>query len=403
MTSLGPAPASTTAPSAPGQLASSERAAFAVRNVRAVLPDRVLDDAVVVCEQGRIAAVESGRAVPPAAIDGRRALLVPGIIDVHSDALECEVNPRPGALFPIGFALAAFEGRVRAAGVTTVFHGVRFQDNPGYDRTLEHARAVVAALRKRAAVNSPVDHRVLHRMDVRSPVALDVLVECLPDEPEALVSLEDHTPGQGQFRDLERFVAARTRERHGRTHDQATELVRERIAARQALLPHVGRNRERLAALGARRRVRLVAHDVESADELARVHAAGFSVAEFPVTLGAARAARERGMPVVMGAPNVIRRGSHSGNVSAREVIQADLCTALASDYSPPTLLAAALALAGEGVLPLPAAVALVTFGPATAAGLSDRGTLVPGARHDLLLVDDSGHWPRVRLVLPLP
>lgn len=179
--------------------------------------------------------------------------------------------------------------------------------------------------------------------------------------------------------------------------------MRERITARQALLPHVGHNRERLATLGARRRVRLVAHDVESADELAQVHAAGFSVAEFPVTLDAARAARERGMPVVMGAPNVIRGGSHSGNVSAREVIQAGLCTALASDYSPPTLLAAALALAGEGVLPLPAAVALVAFGPATAAGLSDRGTLVPGARHDLLLVDDSGHWPRVRLVLPLP
>ncbi|MHA6625433.1 alpha-D-ribose 1-methylphosphonate 5-triphosphate diphosphatase [Pseudonocardia sichuanensis] len=377
---------------------------FAVRDVRAVLPDRVLDGASVVCEGGLITSVRPGGAVPPGALDGRGALLVPGIVDVHSDALERDITPRPGTSFPIGFALAAFESRVRAAGVTTVFHGVGFQDNPGYHRSLEQARAVCAALRERRASGAtPVEHRVLHRMDVRSPDALDVLLDCLPAPgPEVpLVSCEDHTPGQGQYRDLDRFVAARMRELPGRSAEEAADLVRERIAARDALREHVGRNRSRLAALAAAGRIRLLAHDVDSPEEVRRVHAGGAAVAEFPVTLDAARAAKDAGMPVVMGAPNVIRGGSHSGNVGARELVAAGLVDALASDYSPPALLAAALGLAAERVVALPAAVALVTAGAAAVGGLRDRGRLVEGARADLLLVDDTDRWPRVRTVLP--
>lgn len=377
---------------------------FAVRSVRAVLPDRVLDDAVVVCADGVITAVQEGGPAPVGAIDGRGGILVPGIVDVHSDALERDINPRPGTSFPVDFALTSFEGRVRAAGVTTVFHGVGFQDNPGYHRSLEQARAVCAALRVRVAAGAPVDHRVLHRMDVRSPDALDVLLDCLPPPGRhaPLVSLEDHTPGQGQFRDLDRFVAGRMREQPGRAAEEAAALVRERIAARDALLEHVDRNRSRLGALAREGRIRLLAHDVESPEELDRVRAGGAAVAEFPLTLEAARAARAAGMPVVMGAPNVIRGGSHSGNVGAREVVAAGLADALASDYSPPALLAAAFGLAADGVVALPAAVRLVTSGAAATAGLDDRGRITPGARGDLVLVDDSDRWPRVRLVLPV-
>jgi alpha-D-ribose 1-methylphosphonate 5-triphosphate diphosphatase len=375
---------------------------FAVRGVRAVLPGEVLDDAVVVCEDGVITSVRAGGAAPVGALDGRGSLLLPGIVDVHSDALERDINPRPGTSFPIEFALTAFEGRVRAAGVTTVFHGVGFQDNPGYHRSLEQATAVCAALAARAGAG--VDHRVLHRMDVRSPDALDVLLGCLPEPGRGtpLVSLEDHTPGQGQFRDVDRFVAGRMREQPGRTAEEATEIVRERIAARDALLEYADRNRSRLGDLARTGAIRMLAHDVESPQELAHVRAGGAAVAEFPLTLDAARAAKDAGMPVVMGAPNVIRGGSHSGNVGAREVVDAGLADALASDYAPPTLLAAALRLATDGVVALPAAVGLVTSGAAATAGLADRGALAEGARADLVLVDDSGRWPRVRLVLPV-
>lgn len=223
-------------------------------------------------------------------------------------------------------------------------------------------------------------------MDARSPDALDVLVDCLPEVAQLvadlapLVSLEDHTPGQGQFR-----------------------KVQQRIEVRDGLLANVERNRSRLGQLAREGRIRLLMHDMESRAELEVALAYGAAVAEFPTTVEAARAAHEAGMPVVMGAPNIIRGGSHSGNVSAHEVVGAGLVDALASDYAPPTLLAAALQLALDDVLPLPAAVALITSGPARTAGLTDRGSLVVGQRADLLLVDTRDRWPHVRMVLPLP
>jgi alpha-D-ribose 1-methylphosphonate 5-triphosphate diphosphatase len=380
---------------------------FAFRDVRAVLPDRVVDGAVVVCENGVITEVKEGGAAPGGAIDGMGSLLIPGIVDVHSDALEVEVNPRPGTSFPIDFALGAFEARVRAAGVTTVFHGVGFYDTGGgrhTGRTLEQARSVCAVLRIRMESDrAGVAHHVLHRMDVRSPLAFDVLLECLPAPapgvPAPMVSVEDHTPGQGQFRDIDRFVAARAAEQPGKSREEIEKLVRERITGRDALLVNRDRNVERLADLAASARIRLLAHDVVSAEEIADVRTRGARVAEFPTTLEAARAAREAGMPVVMGAPNVLRGGSHSGNIGARDVAAAGLVDALASDYAPPALLAAAIRLADDGVLPLTEAVGLVTSGPARTAGLLDRGTIAPGQRGDLVLVDDSGRWPEVLLV----
>lgn len=379
----------------------------AVRDVRAVLADRVLDGATVVCEDGVITEVRSGGPVPEGAVDGRGALLLPGIVDVHSDALEVDINPRPGTSFPIDFALGAFEGRVRAAGVTTVFHGVGFYEygGRGVGRTLGQARAVATVVRIRAdSGRAPVTHRVLHRLDVRSASALAVLVDCLPEpRPRVaapLVSVEDHTPGQGQFRDLTRFTAARAAEQPGRTPEEAERLVQARIAERGALLANRDRNLAGLAALARDGRIRLLAHDPVTVADVVDARGRGARVAEFPTTLEAARAARELGMPVVMGAPNVLRGGSHSGNVGAREVAAAGLVDALASDYSPPTLLAAALGLASDGVLPLPAAVALITAGPAACTGLTDRGTLTEGSRADLILVDDRDRWPQVLTVL---
>jgi alpha-D-ribose 1-methylphosphonate 5-triphosphate diphosphatase len=387
----------------------TEVGTYAVRDVRAVLPDRVLDGAVVVCENGLVTEVREGGPAPAGAVDGRGALLIPGIVDVHSDALEVDVNPRPGTSFPIDFALGAFEGRVRAAGVTTVFHGIGFYDSGRHaGRTLDQARAVCALLRTRVdSDRAPVSHRILHRMDVRSPLALDVLLECLPEPaPGAaapLVSVEDHTPGQGQFRDVDRFVAARVAEQPASKREEIERTVQERIATREALLANRDGNVARLAELAAAGRIRLIAHDVVSAAEIAQVRANGACVAEFPTTLEAARAARDAGMPVVMGAPNVLRGGSHSGNIGAREVAAAGLVDALASDYAPPALLAAAMNLAANGVLPLPASIGLITAGAARSAGVRGRGALEPGQRGDLVLVDDTGRWPEIRLVLATP
>lgn len=373
---------------------------YVLGHVRAVLPDRVLDDARIAVRGGCIAEVGPHPAGAAADVDGGGAYCLPGLVDVHSDGLERERMPRPGAEVPWRFALLSFEGKLRAAGITTVFHGAAFEAGEGSLKV----RSVDAALEMCRQVadrgDGPVEHRILHRLDVRSAEGLAALRTRLAGlGATALVSHEDHTPGQGQYADrtfYERWVMG-TRDL---TAEQARAHVDAFVAQREA---NVGVRDEALAVLGGLAQdggVRLVGHDPASAAEIAALAGRGGAVAEFPTTVGAAVAARERGMPVVMGAPNALRGVSHSGNASARELVGRGLVTALASDYLPSGLLAAAFLLAADGVATLPAAVGLVTAGAAEAVALPDRGSLTPGGRADLVLVEAGRPWPVVRTVL---
>ncbi|MEV0612940.1 alpha-D-ribose 1-methylphosphonate 5-triphosphate diphosphatase [Nonomuraea sp. NPDC050404] len=373
-------------------------------HARAVLPDRVIDDALVVTEHGLITHVGPVRpgAVPAEAVDVRGALLLPGIVDTHSDGLETELRPRPGAEFEVAFGVSSFEGRVRAAGITTVFHGVAFESHNRKGRTVDRARRLDAALRDRAASgHALVDHRLLYRLDARDAEGLAALESCLAGTPEPppLVSFEDHTPGQGQYRDS--AVYRRWLEgTEGISAEEAQRRVETLVAERDTRIGHREIALGRLATFAAEGRARLLAHDPVTADEVDVAVANGVAVAEFPTTPEAAKAARERGLKVVAGAPNILRGGSHSGNVSAAELVAADLVDGLSSDYLPSAPLASALLLAERGVVPLPRAVALVTSGPASVAGLTDRGGLVEGQRGDLAVVTMDRGWPTVRMTV---
>ncbi|MGY6502588.1 MAG: alpha-D-ribose 1-methylphosphonate 5-triphosphate diphosphatase [Acidimicrobiales bacterium] len=377
-----------------------------VRNVRAVLADRIVDDATVVCEDGLIVSVEAGGATAPGAVDGHGAFCLPGLVDTHSDGLEKEVRPRPTSRFAEDFALRNFEGRLRAAGITTVFHGVGFEERPDYGRTIDQAERSCEVIAERDTTpDVPVDHRVLCRMEARSARGLAEAQahfsrpEHAHDGGEALplVSFEDHSPGQGQFRDIAKYAASIPEDKipDGMSRD---DLVRERVEAAEQALHLRERKLQGLIDHARAGRIRLLAHDCEDADQVLAAHSEwAASVAEFPLTIEAARTAIGLGMSTVMGAPNVLLGGSHSGNVAAEDTVRAGLCTGLASDYLPASMLAAAFALAERGAVDLPAAVALVTSGPAAIAGLRDRGRLEPGLRADLVLVDVDGRWPRVR------
>ncbi|WP_084499462.1 alpha-D-ribose 1-methylphosphonate 5-triphosphate diphosphatase [Brevibacterium album] len=383
---------------------------YTIRHVRAVLADRILDDAEAVVRDGRIAAVRArgSRSIATGGassggerivVDGRGLLLAPGFIDVHSDALEKEQRPRPNAEMPAEFALASFEGRAAGAGITTMFHGAGFQ----HQVARGNARSVRSALRTCAVVDGiasdRMDHRVLHRLDILSEEGAAALRERLGSRPAGavlLVSHEDHTPGQGQYADpaymRDYLISA-----DGMTEAEADERLvrleregREKAAVREANFAWLGE----LAAAG---RIRLLGHDPDSAAAVEALHARGGAVAEFPTTLEAAVRARELGMPIVAGGPNAVRGQSHSGNVSVRELVAAGLVDALASDYMPTTLLAGVHVLVRGGVLDLPQALRLITEGPARVAGLHDRGRLEEGLRADFALVDDRlGAWPRV-------
>lgn len=377
-----------------------------IRNVRAVLSDRILEDATVVCDGGIIVSVEERGAATPDALDGRGAYCLPGLVDTHSDGLEKEVRPRPTSRFAEDFALRNFEGRLRAAGITTVFHGVGFEERQDHGRTIDQAERSCQVIGERdQTADVPVDHRVLYRMEARSARGLAEAERHFADPEHAhdggaalpLVSFEDHSPGQGQFRDIAKYAASIPEDKipEGRTRD---DLVRERLAAAEEALHHRERKLEGLIDHARAGRIRLLAHDCEDPDQVVAAHREwGASVAEFPLTLDAARAASGLGMSTVMGAPNVLLGGSHSGNVAAEDTVRAGLCTGLASDYLPASMLAAAFTLAERGAADLPTAIGLVTAGPATIAGLRDRGRLAPGLRADLVLVDLDGRWPRVR------
>lgn len=380
---------------------------YVLGNVRAVLPDTIIEDARVVVRSGRIAAVEPRPAGSAADIDGAGMLCVPGLIDVHSDALERERAPRPSALLPWDFAVASLEAKLRAAAITTVFHGAGFQQKNvgGVQRSATAAIELCDAVAARSAALAPlVDHRVLFRLDARSGGGAQTLADALASHPVTvgsmpLVSHEDHTPGQGQYADrraMERYLAGAD----GLTEEQAKQRVDGLITEREQYLPVLERNLAWLGELARAGRIRLVGHDPDSPESIVALRERGGSVAEFPTTVPAARTARDLGFPIVMGAPNVLRGESHSGNVSARELIGLGLVTALASDYLPSGMLAAAFSLADAGLVSLPAAISLVTAGPAAAAGLDDRGRLEPGLRADLALVPASPGWPVVRAVL---
>ncbi len=374
----------------------------ALTNVVAVLPDRIVAEATVVVRDGVIVEIAEAGAAPFGAIDCHGSYCAPGLVDTHSDGLEKELRPRPGVLLPIEFALRSFEGRVRGAGVTTIFHGVGFETSSKYDRSVAQAHAMCDTIDERASSGSAlVDHRILHRLDVRDAEGLgalrtrvDASLDSLP-----LVSYEDHTPGRGQYTDrkwFERYVAG-TR---GLDERQAKEYIDGVIEERDANLTH---RDIAVPWLGERARVgelRLMCHDPAEVDEIDEAVTAGVAIAEFPTTVAAGRAARERGLWNVCGGPNALRGESHSGNVSAREMISLGLCDGLASDYLPSTLLGAVGVLVATRICDLAGAIRLVTAGPADLVGLDDRGRLEPGRRGDLVVFDLDGALPTVRLVI---
>ncbi len=391
----------------PSAVSAGRGVDVALTNVRAVLDDEVVDGATVVIRDGVIEAVDEAPGYLPEAIDGRGLFCIAGLVDTHSDGFEKELRPRPNVVLPADFALRSFESRVRAAGVTTVFHGVGFENGAKYDRSVAQAHLLCDVITdRRAEVDARIDHHILYRLDVRDAEGLaaletrlnqrhgDLLIDEIP-----LVSAEDHTPGLGQYTDrayYERYIAGTK----GLDAAAAKQYIDQLVVDRDDKLDNVEHALSWLASRAHGGTLRLMGHDPTSADEIDVAVERCVSIAEFPTTVEAARRARERGLRTVSGAPNVVRGGSHSGNVSAAELVSLGLCDGLSSDYMPTTLLGAVGALVADGICDVPAAIALVTSGPADTVGLSDRGRLQVGKRGDVVLVDFDGRLPTVHLVV---
>jgi alpha-D-ribose 1-methylphosphonate 5-triphosphate diphosphatase len=351
-------------------------------NAALVLGDHVLHGTIVI-RDGLIADIAEGRSAVPAAEDMGGDILIPGIIDLHTDNLERQVQPRAGARWPSRSAYLAHDAQCAAAGVTTVFDalcvGNLSLDNEDRVRTFRDGVSDLTALADTGLFKS--DHFLHLRCELPSENMLGLVESVVPHPLTRMVSLMDHTPGVGQYADVERFRARKSRE--GIPLDEIDAQIAFLKANRLALRAP---NRRTLLEMVRGRAIVLASHDDETLEEVAENHADGIGISEFPVRLVAARGAKALGMAVIAGAPNIVRGGSHSGNVAAAELIAAGAVDALASDYVPPALVEAAFAAADSG-LSVPAAVALVTAGPARLAGLTDRGRIAMGLRADLVRV----------------
>lgn len=363
---------------------------------RIVTPDGVVAGHVVL-RGDRIVAVEPGAGPSAPGLDWDGDMIVPGLVDIHTDNLERHYQPRPGALWDAYGAVLAHDGQCAAAGITTVLDSLSLHGRKdGLDRG-EALGPMIGAVDAAAADGALRAEHFLHlRCEVTNPELLSLL-EPHADNPRLkLLSVMDHTPGQRQIGDMERF-----RQRMlagGKGEEELEDILGRRHAGRD---PGVaGSNRRSVVAFAREYGLPLAAHDDADLGHVEEAHADGCIMAEFPVTLTAARAARERGMVVAMGAPNFVRGGSHSGNLSARECAEAGLLDILASDYIPLSMLRAAFMLIDELGWPAQAALATVAGAPARSLGLTDRGEIAPGLRADLLRVSRApGGWPVPREV----
>lgn len=362
-------------------------------NARIVLEREVITGTLHV-QGGRIVAVDSGASALAGALDMEGDLLIPGLVELHTDNLERHIQPRPKVDWPHAAAILAHDGELASTGITTVFDAMRVGSIPqGKGRYLQYARALSRELMAlRAAGALRISHFLHLRAEVCSQTLIAEMAEFGPEDRVGIVSLMDHTPGQRQFRDVSKLKAYV----QGKLNLTEQEFA-DHIAQLHDLRDRFGAAHEAAAvAEAARYGAVLASHDDTTAEQVAVSAAHGIRLAEFPTTPEAAQACHDHGIAVMMGAPNLIRGGSHSGNVAAADLARAGLLDILSSDYVPSSLMTAAFQLAdlwGD----LPRAIATVTANPARAAGLSDRGVIAPGLYADLVRVARIGETPVVR------
>ena len=361
---------------------------FAIKARRLFSEGREVKDGIVLVEDGVVQDVVRHWPAIAVEVEGD---LVPGLVDVHSDCLEVKARPRTSMVLPLGAALHDLDAECAAHGITTHFMCISLEDNVTKYRSIDRGYEILEEVTAWHP-HLRVDHRLHLRVDVTGD-GMEAARSMARSPLVGLVSYMLHLPGYGQFADEEAW----------RTYYTSVEgdptAARDRLALRMQRLDRIAVGQQLVADAARDGHAVLASHDDDSADAVAMAHKLGARIAEFPVNIEAARAAHALGLRVVMGAPNARRGTSQHGNLSAREALAAGALDILASDYHPPSLLAAAYELAAEAACSWAEAIALVTTAPARAARMDDRGDIAAGVRADLVLVGRRHEQPSVRRV----
>lgn len=362
-------------------------------NAQVVTADTVFDGTVHV-RDGRVDDVATGQSNLSSAIDLEGDYLLPGFVELHTDNLEKHFAPRPGVVWPPVPAALAHDAQIAAAGITTVFDALAVGDlneNSARLRNLKNMSSALAEAGERNLLRA--DHMIHLRCEVSHSKAVEIFDDYVDAATVRLVSLMDHTPGQRQFTCMDTYKRY-YQGKYGMTDDELARFVEvKRESQERYSAPHRATIVDRCRA----RDITMASHDDATVEHVDEAIENGVTISEFPTTVESASKAHGAGLSVLMGAPNLVLGGSHSGNVSAMDLAQRKVLDILSSDYVPSSMIQGVFMLWQSGSKPtLPAAVATVSTTPARAVGLDDRGEIAMGRRADLVRVSMADDTPTV-------
>jgi len=366
-------------------------------NARVVLDDRVIERGWVAVAHRGIVEIGEGQA-PERGEDFGGDLLMPGLIELHTDHLEAHYVPRPKVFWDPVAAVVSYDGQLATSGITTVLDSLRVWREDGAEDVDGQADILSAAIDKaRRAGLLRADHFLHLRCEIPMPMVVEDAAKLASRPDVRLISLMDHTPGQRQFRDEKKLREYYRGKKGGLSEPELDALFARRFEYQKK---YADANMRGVVALAKRLGVPLASHDDTTDENVTDAIRDKVAVAEFPTTIEAARGLHEAGIAILMGAPNVVRGGSHSGNIAAADLAREGYLDILSSDYIPSSLLMGALQLPDRiPSITLPQAVRTVTKAPAKAVGLNDRGEIAKGKRADLIRVHVGAGVPVVRSV----
>lgn len=364
-------------------------------NASLVLDDEVIRGHVLV-RDGLIAQVGEGRSGIRGAEDLEGDYLTPGLVELHTDNAERHLVPRPGVRWPTMPAILAHDAAIASAGITTVLDAIACGSDHGKAWRKDICDATVDGIvqaREDACLRA--DHLLHLRCEIVAEDMDEQFGRNIDNPLVRLVSIMDHTPGARQFVDMDRFRQY-YKGRHALSDDELESMIRRR---RELQDRHAPGRRRKIAEACHARGLTVASHDDATEAHVEEAADLGITISEFPTTVEAAGAARQRGLATIMGAPNLVRGGSHSGNVAAHDLAELGLLDVLSSDYVPVSLMQAVWLLTDGADIDLPRAFRVVAGNPARLLGLNDRGLIAQGLRADLVRVHKAPYGPVIREV----
>lgn len=375
---------------------------IAIKNGKIVTPEEVIEGKILLIEDGCIVGIVDGTSNEEKIIDAHNSYIIPGFIDIHSDRIEQIILPRPTAQMDMDLALRECERELLNQGITTMFHSLSLYKDEFFGksplRTKESIDKMVDLLQCRNTQKHLIHHCLHLRIEIDNMEAFDIVKEMICANMVQEISFMDHTPGQGQYSDLKIYEET-VKKYCGK--EVETEGIEGILQYHRTKSRMTNEQLKELCDLAHEHNIRVASHDDDTEEKLLMNKKIGVDISEFPINVETAKEAKKKGFYTVVGAPNILLGGSHSGNMSAAEAIQKDCADILCSDYYPPAILYGIFYMHHTYNLPLAEVVKKATLNPAKATGISEKyGSIETGKKADLLIVDEFDNYPVITQVL---